>query len=305
VKPSKVDVGPGAVYLGRPLARVTELFTVEDAGVMRVVWPHAKLPQGLLVGATGGGKTTLLRVMIQNLSSRPRPPTLCLADGIPDADSFAMFRGQPGIAAVASGRDETAGMVGDVFTAYQRRLAELGRARAEAFTTRRRPTWQAPKPLFLIVDEYLLWILGLAKPGETIAHLREIGLNGRKVNISLLLALQRAGVKDADTGLPGSLKAQLKMRIAATGEAGMDSVEARLAFDDDQVAKRVPMQLGAGYVKAGGAEGAFRVPQFRDPLDPKQAAEMSDAEIEATWAMLPRTGPEAEHAIREMAGVAR
>src|SRR5205823_4730354 len=186
----RIDVGAGAVYLGRALDRVNGLFTVEDHGVLRVVWPFEKLPHGLLVGATGGGKTSLLRVLIWNLITRPRPPILCLADGIPDADSFTMFRGQPGVAHVASGPDETA---------------------------------------------------------------------------RLVLALQRAGVKDADAGLPGSLKAQLKCRIAATGEAGLDGIEARLAFDDDAIAKRVPMRQGAGYVKAGGAEGAFKVPWLPDP----------------------------------------
>lgn len=298
---SRIDVGPGAVYLGRALDRVNGLFTIEDAGVLRVVWPFAKLPHALLVGATGGGKTSLLRVMVWSLITRPSPPILCLADGIPDADSFTMFRGQPGIAHVASGPDETAALVDDVYASYRRRLAELGRAREQAFATRARPAYQAPPRLFLLVDEYLLWVLSLAKPGQTIHRLREVGLNGRKVNVSMLLALQRAGVKDAEAGLPMSLRTQLKCRLAATGEPGMDSVEARITFDDDQVAKRVPMHEGAGYAKAGAAEGAFKVPWLPDPTDPTLAGRMSDREIADVWAMLPRSAPAAERAVRELA----
>lgn len=303
---SAIEVGPEAGYLGHALDRVAGLFVVQDGPVLRVRWPYGKVPHALLFGATGGGKSTLLRVLVWYLLTRPHPPLLCLADGIPNADSFKLFGGQPGVARIASGGDATAEMAADVYGKYRQRLADLGRARDEAFTTRARPSFAEPRPLFFLVDEYLLWILNYCPPevrDEAIGWFLEIGLNGRKVNVYLLLALQRCGVGDAKAGLPGPLKAALKCRIAATGEAGMDGWEATLGFDDAKVADRVPLQEGGGYIKAGRAEVGIRVPWFPDVTDPKHASRMTDEEITEWWAMLPRGAEEAARAARELVGV--
>lgn len=302
---SDLTVGPEAGYLGNALSTVAGVFVYLDGSTLRVRWPYGKIPHALLVGATGGGKSTLLRVLVWYFTTRRQPPILCLADGIPDAESFKLFTGQPGVAGIASGGDATAEMAEDVYRRYRARLVELGKARNQAFDTRTRPTATEPRPLFFLVDEYLLWILNYCPAdmrAEMIAHFLEIGLNGRKVNIYLLLALQRAGVSDAKAGLPGPLKAAMKTRIAATGEVGLDQWEAMLAFDDAKVADRAPTMEGAGYVKAGGAEAAFKVPWFPDSTDPKHAARMTDAEIAMWWAMLPRGREEAARVVRELAG---
>jgi hypothetical protein len=306
VPASAIDVGAESGYLGRALEQTSGVFAVQDKEVLRIRWPFGKIPHALLFGATGGGKSTMLRVLVWYFITRPKPPILCLADGIPDADSFKMFTGQPGVAGIASGGDATAEMATDVYGTYRRRLANLGEAREDAFATRRRPRFTEPRPLFFMVDEYLLWVLNYCPDeirAEVIAQFLEIGLNGRKVNVYLLLALQRAGVGDAKAGLPGPLKAALKCRIAATGEAGLDSWEATLGFDDAKVADRVPLAEGGGYVKAGGSEVGFGVPWFPDMTDPKHAGRMTDLEITEWWAMLPRGADEAARAARELAGV--
>jgi hypothetical protein len=305
VAASDLTVGPDAGYLGHALGQAAGPFVVQDGPVLRVRWPYGKIPHARLFGATGGGKSTLLRVLVWYLLTRPAPPILCLADGIPDADSFKLFTGQPGVAGIASGGDATAEMAADVYGKYRQRLTDLGRARQEALATRARPRFLEPRPLFFLVDEYLLWVLNYC-PGDirsqVIDWFLEIGLNGRKVNVYLLLALQRCGVSDAKAGLPGPLKAALKCCIAATGEVGLDGWEATLGFDDAKVADRVHLMEGGGYIKAGGAEVAFKVPWFPDTTDPKHAGRMTDAEIATWWAMLPRSREEAASAARELAG---
>jgi hypothetical protein len=306
VPASAIDVGAEAGYLGRALEQVTGVFAVQDKDVLRIRWPFGKIPHARLFGATGGGKSTMLRVLVWYFITRPKPPILCLADGIPDADSFKMFTGQPGVAKIASGGDATAEMAADIYGIYRDRLANLGKARSEAFATRRRPSFAEPTPLFFMVDEYLLWILNYCPEeirGEVIDWFIEIALNGRKVNVYLLLALQRCGISDAKAGFPGPLKDGLKMKIAAVGEAGLDGWEATLGFDDAKVADRVPHIEGGGYVKAGGAEAAIGVPWFPDMTDPKHAGRMTDQEISEWWAMLPRAADAAAQAARELAGV--
>ncbi len=303
---SAIDVGPESGYLGRALDQITGPFAVLDGEVLRIRYPYGKIPHARVFGATGGGKSTLLRVLVWYFITRPKPPILCLADGIPDADSFKMFTGQPGVAKIASGGDATAEMAVDVYGIYRQRLADLGRARQEAFDSRRRPSFAEPRPLFFMVDEYLLWVLNYCPEeirAEVIDWFLEIALNGRKVNVYLLLALQRCGVSDAKEGLPGPLKAALKCCIGAIGEVGLDGWEATLGFDDAKVADRVPHIEGGGYIKASGAEVAFRVPWFPDMTDPKHAGRMTDTEITDWWAMLPRGAEEAAQAAQELAGV--
>lgn len=303
-----LDAGPGALFLGFAIEPANNLLVVPSPDALQVVWPLAKIPHALLMGATGGGKTSLLRVLVWYVVTGPLEVAVCLADGIPDADSFRMFAGQPRVAGIASGKNETAAMIEGVYTEYRRRLTALGNARQQAYDTRRRPGWAEPSRLILTVDEYLLFILDVpdtkraATRTRLIQMLREMGLNGRKVNIHLLLAMQRAAIKDADAGLPSSLKAQLKMRLAATGEAGMDSVEARVGFDTDAVADLVPMIQGGGFARTGRAEVGFQVPWLPDVTDPKLTASMTDRDIAEWWAMLPRSAVEATAAAAALEG---
>lgn len=286
-----IDVGAGRLYLGRAIDATPGLLTVTTGDIARATWPYTKVPHALLMAATGGGKTTELRVMAWNLITSPHADAgvALLADGIPDADSFVLFEGQPRIAAIASGTDETTDLIEGGHETYRKRLEALGHARRQAKATRLRPTYIPPAPLFVDIDEYLLYILDVApaKRARVINMLREIGLNGRKVDVHLLLALQRAAVKDAEAGLPGALKASLKLRVATTGEAGMDSVEARIVFDDDSAAKRVPTIEGGALARVGGIEVAYRVPWLPDVTDPMHTERMTDDEIADWWAMFP------------------
>jgi DNA segregation ATPase FtsK/SpoIIIE-like protein len=280
------------IYLGRALSRDGgPLVTVDHKGDAVATWPWGHVPHAAVVGGTGGGKTTLLRVMATDLLRTPGDRGIALADG-KGGNSFMAFAGLPGIIGPANGQTAVTEMVTATHAEMRARLAALDTARQRAAATRGRPDYIAPADLFLFLDEFMAWILEVPDTkgdgGRKHLHrlLVEMGLLGREVGVRLLLAMQRPDAKSVDVGLPGSLKAQLKCRIAATGVMGMDSLEARMTFDDDAYANRVPMRTGGGLVKVGRHEVAFVVPWMADPTDPGTG----DDDRVAAWALLPPGG---------------
>jgi energy-coupling factor transporter ATP-binding protein EcfA2 len=280
------------IHLGTALdAKATGPLVAQSRrhGKLVAVWPYGPgfAPHCLVVGSTGNGKSTLLRWMVADLVTSTGPKAVSLADG-KFSGSFLMFRDLPGVVAIASTSEEITSMVRGYFAEVERRYQELSAAREQALKTRGRPHYQPPGPLFLVLDEYLNWVLSLADKTrkEMIANLVRIGSIGREVNGRMVLATQRPGTRDGvDTGLPGVLKAQMRCRIACCGHLGIDSLEARMAFDDDGYAGRMPApRHGAAFAKLGRHEVAFVVPWLADPTAP----ETSDEDREAAWRLLPR-----------------
>jgi hypothetical protein len=276
------------IRLGRALVHATGPLVVQDGDKLRAVWPYGPgfAPHALIVGSSGNGKSSLLRYMVADLVKTPGAKALSLADG-KFSGGFLMFRDIPGVAAIAGTPSEITGMVRGFFDEVERRYTALSQAREQALKTRRRPHYTPPGPLFLILDEYLNWVLSLGDKDrkEMIAKLVRCGSVGREVDCRLVLATQRPGTRESgDTGLPGVLKAQLRCRIAACGQMGLDSLEARMAFDEDAYAHRMPSRLGAGFVKVGKYEVPFVVPWLADPTDPAT----SERDRAAAWALLPR-----------------
>lgn len=268
--------------LGRALDKTDSPLLVEVKGGRYAVWP--RYANGMLVvGATGNGKSTLLRYMVTDLVRTPGSKALFLADG-KFSGAFLMFRDVPGVAGIAVTPDQITGMVRGYFDEVERRYGALSEAREQALKTRGRPRYEPPGPLYLILDEYLNWVLALPdrERKEVIAKLVRVGSIGREVNCRLVIATQRPGTAEVTVGLPGLLKAQLKCRVAASGLLGLDSIETRMAFDDDSYAARMPSRLGAGFVKVGRHEVKFVVPWLADPTDP----DTSDGDRQAAWNLL-------------------
>jgi hypothetical protein len=277
------------VRLGRALVRTSgPLVATGNKADLMAVWPYGPgyAPHCLIVGSSGNGKSSLLRYMVAGLVLTPGSKGLSLADG-KFSGSFLMFRDIPGVVEIASTAEEITRMVRSYFTQVEKRYKALSEAREQALKTRGRPHYTPPGPLFLVLDEYLNWVLSLDdKPRkEMIAALVRVGSIGREVDCRLVIATQRPGTKDGvDTGLPGVLKAQLRCRVAACGQLGIDSLEARMAFDDDAYKDRMPApRLGAAFVKLGRHEVPFVVPWLADPTDPAT----SDDDRAAAWRLLP------------------
>ena len=273
------------------------------------VWPYGPgfAPHCLIVGSTGGGKTSLLRYMVTNLvrtyKDHPGHLELGLADG-KGASSFLMFSFQPGVVQVANKPDPTSErtdpipeMVRAFHATVQARYHDFAAAKVEAMASRGRVTYDPPALAVLLLDEYMDWALGLTPKlrGEMITRLTQIGQIGREVNCRLWLAMQAPYVKAvADAGLPGLLKMQLKARIAATGTTGMDDREGLMGFDDADFGDRIEAaadrarldgddRKGIGMIKVARHETAFKTGFMADPLH----WETSDTDREAAWRLLP------------------
>jgi DNA segregation ATPase FtsK/SpoIIIE-like protein len=278
------------IKLGRALARTTGPLVVPDhKGDLVAVWPYRDIPHAAVCGATGGGKTTMLRFIAADLLRSPGHRALVLADG-KGGNSFMAFQGLPGVLGVANGQEQVTAVIVETHREMRRRLDALDHARQQAHQSRQRPTYAAPSELHCWVDEYMAWILqvpdnrGEGGRRHMLRLLVEMGLLGREVNVRMLLAMQRPDAKSVDVGLPGPLKAQLKCRVAATGVMGMDSLEARMLFDDDSYANKVPTRTGGGLVKVGRHEVSFVVPWIADPTAP----DTSDTDRAAAWRILER-----------------
>ncbi len=277
----------GRIYLGRALTHQPNPLAVPLGGRLLAVWPYQQVPHALIVGATGGGKTTLLRVMATDLARSPGRRAVVLCDG-KGAGSFLMFDGLAGVV-LTNGTTETAEAVYAGHQEMTRRFTTREQARQQATATRARAAWTPPDELHLWIDEYLAWMLDLPDSDSELGRkhqvrfLVRIGQLGREVGVHLLLATQRPDARSIDVGLPGNLKAQLRCRIAASGLMGLDSIESRMAFDDPDAGERVPVELGGALIQVGRHEVGFRVPWLADPTDP----ETSDTDRQAAWALLP------------------
>src|SRR5262245_2871400 len=184
----------------------------------------------------------MLRYMVASMVKPGRgTKALHLADG-KFSGAFLMFQGVPGVASISTTPEEIAATVRGYFAEVEERYELLKAAREQAARERTAPDYRSPGPLFLIIDEYLNWVLALGdkERKEIIAKLVRIGSIAREVDCRLAIATQRPGTKDGgEVGLPSNLKAQLRCRVAALGRIGLDSIEARMAFDDDSTAGRV------------------------------------------------------------------
>jgi DNA segregation ATPase FtsK/SpoIIIE-like protein len=277
------------VFCGWALKRAHGPLVAVHDRAPAATWPWGTVPHALMIGTTGGGKTTLLRVMATSLvrtaarSDARHELSVILADG-KGGDSFMMFDALAGVS-TANGPAELAEAVAAVHGQMTGRFAQLAQARQRAAATRQAARFAPPPYLHLWVDEYLSGLMQLPERDRaaTVGRLVDIGLRGREARVHLLLAMQRPDARAADTGLPGLLKAELKARIAAAGQMGMDGLEARMAFDDAAVAHRIRPGRGAGLLRVGRHEVGFQVPWMADPTDPAVKPE----DRQAAWRLLP------------------
>lgn len=278
------------IRLGVPLIDTrSPLITLDHKGEPVAVWPYGPgyAAHCLIVGTTGGGKTSLLRWMMADLIKTPGRKAVTLVDGKGE-HSFLMFYGRPGIAEVLNNGPEpddplriletVRGFHQMVETLY----AQLSEAKVAALRTGRRTRWTDPGEHFLVLDEFIYWALSLPEKArkEAIVRLKRIAAVGRAVNHRLVIATQRPDARGLEAGLPGDLKQLLGIRIAAVGVMGMDSIESRMAFDDSGAGERIDEMAhkaglgdgqdrrGLGMVQISRTQVPFLTPFIDDPLHP-------------------------------------
>ncbi|MER6161035.1 type VII secretion protein EccCa [Streptomyces sp. NPDC001868] len=227
-------------------------------------------PHGLCVGATGSGKSELLRTLVLALAATHSPEDLALVlVDYKGGATFAPFTELPHVAGVITNLENQAGLVERVHSSLagevKRRqqvlkdagnVADIGHYAALRAT--RRPDLEPLPHLFVVIDEF--GELLTAKP-DFIDLFLSIGRIGRSIGVHLLLSSQRI-----EGGKLKGLDTYLSYRL---GLRTFSADESRTVLDTTD-AFHLPPLPGFGYLKvdtstyerfkAGYVSGAYRGP---------------------------------------------
>lgn len=205
-------------------------------------------PHGLCVGATGSGKSELLRALVLALLVTHPPEVLAMVlVDYKGGATFAPFAGAPHVAGVITNLQDDVSLVERVHTSLagevqrrQQALKDAGNVANiadYAALRRRRPELPALPYLLVIIDEF--GELLTAKP-EFIELFLSIGRIGRSIGVHLLLSSQRIeGGKLR--GLETYLSYRLGLRTFSEGES-------RTVLETPD-AYHLPPLPGFGYLK--------------------------------------------------------
>jgi S-DNA-T family DNA segregation ATPase FtsK/SpoIIIE len=240
-------------------------------------------PHGLCVGATGSGKSELLRTIVLGLAATHPPETLALVlVDYKGGATFAPFRTLPHVAGLITNLAADAALVDRMYTSLdgevlrrQQLLADAGGATDLAeYALRRvsRPELPPLPHLQVILDEF--GELLVAKP-EFVELLLRIGRIGRSIGMHLLLAGQRI-----EPGKMRGLETHLSYRI---GLRTLSESESRAVLDTAD-AFALPPLPGHAYLKvdttvyqrfrAGYVSGALAEPATEPVPDGPRVREL-------------------------------
>ncbi|GLF93598.1 type VII secretion protein EccCa [Streptomyces yaizuensis] len=234
-------------------------------------------PHGLCVGATGSGKSELLRTLVLALVATHPPEDLALVlVDYKGGATFAPFAALPHVAGVITNLENQAGLVERVHASLagevkrrQQVLKDAGNVADigdyAALRAERRPDLEPLPHLFVIIDEF--GELLTAKP-DFIDLFLSIGRIGRSIGVHLLLSSQRI-----EGGRLKGLDTYLSYRL---GLRTFSADESRTVLDTPD-AFQLPPLPGFGYLKvdtshyerfkAGYVSGAYRGPARHDGDD--------------------------------------
>ncbi|CAN5223326.1 hypothetical protein BH20ACT9_BH20ACT9_05550 [soil metagenome] len=271
------DFGPDRLPLG-----VTDPGApgVDDGDGRRLaVWDVRQAAHLLVTGATGSGKTTLVRVVLAGALRAGWRVAVVDAKG---GDDFGYLRGRPGVD-VAD--DAVAGMTAVVGSA-RREMDERYR-RMRVAKRRGEPVADGGRrPVLLVVDETMT-LLDEAGRDDTrsslLADLGRIARKGRQVGVHLLLADQRADTVDA---LPDDVRRNLEARLAVGPH---DQSASRALFHDEALGPSIAGVKGRALLKTGPDVQRVQGFWLADPDDVDGASE-GDRRAARRW-LPPRERP--------------
>ncbi|MEW2292517.1 type VII secretion protein EccCa [Streptomyces sp. NPDC006743] len=234
-------------------------------------------PHGLCVGATGSGKSELLRTLVLALVATHPPEDLALVlVDYKGGATFAPFAGLPHVAGVITNLENQAGLVERVHASLagevkrrQQVLKDAGNVadigHYAALRAEKRPDLEPLPHLFVVIDEF--GELLTAKP-DFIDLFLSIGRIGRSIGVHLLLSSQRI-----EGGKLKGLDTYLSYRL---GLRTFSADESRTVLDTTD-AFHLPPLPGFGYLKvdtshyerfkASYVSGAYRGPVQRETED--------------------------------------
>jgi S-DNA-T family DNA segregation ATPase FtsK/SpoIIIE len=243
-------------------------------------------PHGLCIGATGSGKSELLRTIALGMMAHNPPDTLNLL--LIDFKGGATFRDYaqaPHVAAVITNLADDAPLVARMRDALsgemnrrQQLLRTAGCASVAAYERARGVRTLRPLPtLFIVVDEFSELLSQHPDFADTFAA---IGRLGRSLGMHLLLASQRL-----DEGRLRGLEAHLSYRMCLKTLSANESQTVLGSLE----AYRLPSAPGAGFLRIGGGEPIrFQAALVSAPLPTNtstggQAVAARTVQVFGTW----------------------
>lgn len=222
-------------------------------------------PHGLCIGATGSGKSELLRTIALGMMAHNSPEALnLLLVDFKGGATFLDYANAPHVSAVITNLADDAPLVARMRDALagemNRRQQSLRAAGCDSVTTyeRARAAGAALTPLpalFIIVDEFSELLSQQPDFADTFVA---IGRVGRSLGIHLLLASQRL-----DEGRLRGLDAHLSYRLCLKTLSAAESQTLLGNLD----AYRLPSDPGGGFLRAGGGEPVrFQAASVSAPL---------------------------------------
>ena len=235
-------------------------------------------PHGLLIGATGSGKSEVLRTLVLALALTHSPEQLNLV--LVDFKGGATFAGMadlPHVSAMISNLESELSLVDRMQDALQGEMVRRQEMLRQAGNYANVSDYEAdrlagkhdfpPLPaLFIVLDEFTEMLVAKPEFGEVFIM---IGRLGRSLSVHLLLASQKM-----DLGKARGLESHLSYRVALKTFTENDSREV-LGIPD---AAKLPPLPGSGYLKAGG-DGLvrFRASYVAAPPPARTLASLSEA----------------------------
>lgn len=224
-------------------------------------------PHGLIVGATGAGKSELLRTLTLRLVQGHSPDELALLlVDYKGGSTFAAFAPLPHVAGMLTNLSGDDGLVGRFADALRgestRRQAVLAAAEvADIAAYRRLPAPPEPLPtLLVVVDEYAELLAAHPDLAELFVKLGRIG---RSLGLHLLLATQRLDA-GRSRGVEGHLSYRVVLRTFTAAES-QELLGSTAAF----TLPRTPGEALLG--RAGQDPVRFRVDPSQVAAEPERA----------------------------------
>ena len=265
-RPELLRVPIGATPDGNPL--VLDLKEAAEAGIG---------PHGLVIGATGSGKSELLRTIVAGLAATHPPEQLAfvLVD-FKGGAAFADLAQLPQVAGLITNLQADLSMVDRAMAALQGELARRQRLLHQAgnqpdlraYAARRTADpWLEPLPhLLIVVDEF--GELLAARP-EFLDLFTAIGRVGRSLGMHLLLASQRL-----DEGHLRGLDSHLRFRICLRTFSAAESTAVLGAPD----AYHLPPAPGSALLKVdAGPAVRFAAARLSSDPSPRNDDDRADA----------------------------
>ncbi|WP_425547543.1 FtsK/SpoIIIE domain-containing protein [Actinomadura vinacea] len=297
-----VDVKPGKVTLWATLRdSLTDVRVIPETGELLTVRPgllenghdwvidFRTMPHWLNAGATQSGKSNLANAVIKGLA--PQPVALVGFD-LKGGVEFTPYA--PRLSALATNREESVGLLGDLVGEVAKRMAVCRAYGARNVWTL--PEDLRPTPIVVLVDEVAeLFLMAdksekeeIAKTGTALLRLAQLG---RAFAVYLIISGQRIG---SDLG-PGvtALRAQLSGRVCHRVN---DPETANMTLGDLDpaslvTARAIPAETPGVCVVAGQDGTWHRARSVYVTEEETEQAAREYAHLAPSWAELTGGGP--------------